>query len=184
MEALITKQINDAFKKLIGAWTVYNRYVLKYLSHLTIKSETVIVTEFVHNANNFKNFYHLVESKACDEEMFIKIIIQVFMTLEVITKLVPDFGHGGASVVTNTSSGGGGGGGGYFGGAAGAWNNVSKPNNVHGSGGGGSSYQGLLESTTPDGNVCLNLYKSQYSNWTNRSNSKYGYMVLGLKVNS
>jgi hypothetical protein len=105
-------------------------------------------------------------------------------------------GGGGGSVYTDVGSGGGGGGGGEFGGGAGAFNDISKPNNLHGAGGGGSSWNGTLEPVSGN-NVTLNYYRNNNSNSGQTSNpsstffrngqigpagsflNDYGYIVFG-----
>jgi len=89
--------------------------------------------------------------------------------------------HGGGSVITFSGSGGGGGGEGYNGGGAGAWNLLTKPNNVHGAGGGGSSMSSLRPVTRDNSNI--NVYRKQLMpvNDPNQPLYGFGYLVLGVE---
>jgi hypothetical protein len=99
-EALITKQIHDAMRSLAGKpAAVYADHVVTYIKHYIDTSkepfkEAAIVTKLVpFNPRGPRNMREYVASGSCSSDDFCSLVVQVFMTLAMVRKMVPGFVH-------------------------------------------------------------------------------------------
>ena len=93
-EAEILLEINNSMRGLGGYWKNYKNHVLHYVSHKNVDNETILVSELVQQKrrgyNNLKDF---ILSGECTITDLNHMIIEIFMTLQIITEIVPGFIH-------------------------------------------------------------------------------------------
>ena len=87
-------QVNAAMRTLRPEFQLYRDFVLAYVKHYVSPSnDIVLVTRFVpYEGTDPKTMRELV-ARDCSTRALCVMIIQVFMTLEVIAKCVPGFVH-------------------------------------------------------------------------------------------
>lgn len=94
-EAKVLRQVTEALDGLGREWSTYKTHVITLLDFATDGAgETVLVSKLVRTSGSQpKNLRDLIRSSSCKQSELVAIIIEVFMTLDVIQRRVPGFVH-------------------------------------------------------------------------------------------
>lgn len=95
-EALVHREITVALANQPTRWRAYSRHVVGYVHHYTGPTcvDSIIVSQFVpHVSGAPRNLRELIMEHGVSRRDMNAILVQVFMTLEVVRTLVPGFVH-------------------------------------------------------------------------------------------
>lgn len=89
-EAKVLQQISIAMKTLKQEFKLYASFVLQFVNYFenSVDNDIILVTKLVHTGLTLKDYI-----QECTFQELCVFIIQIFMTLEVISKCVPGFLH-------------------------------------------------------------------------------------------